>query len=79
MQTGLSNKPAREYRNENEQKCILGGKKIGCVWEIGKFNGYCCKESPMAKMGNGEQFNGQSGGNFEEHGKERGFRAGIIN
>ena len=55
------------------------GKRLDVCGKLGNLMGIAARKAWVAKMGNGEQFNGQSGGNFEEHGKERGFRAGIIN
>ena len=54
MQTGLSNKPGREYRNE--PKCKLGEKRL----DVG--GNAAARKAWVAKMGNGKQFNGQSGG-----------------
>ena len=63
MQTGLSNKPGQEYRNEDEQKSILSGKRLDVCGKFGNAMGNAdARKAWVAKMGNGKQFNGQSGG-----------------
>ena len=49
------------------------GKRLDVCGKLGNAMGNAVRKAWVAKMGNGKQFYGQSGGKFKEHGNAKGF------